>query len=141
MRKKWKSYIYVPALALALAASGMYLIREQTNTNSDIQKQIYHLDEYFNMQETPVPDAHVVDEQNVLLEQPQVQLAEEKAQFILRLEDDFVVVYRTEDESKCYMVTGISSSDLPTNTVEELKAGKEILNEEALYFFLESHSS
>ena len=56
-------------------------------------------------------------------------------------ENDFVVVYLASNLNESYMITGISVNDLPEITIEELKTGKEILDEEALYFFLESHSS
>ncbi len=141
MGKRWKTYLYVPVLALALAFTGVYLTREQLGHETEEQRKIYNLDDYFDKQESVIPDAHAVNEQNVLLEQKQEETDETKAQFILRLENDFVVVYRTDDESQYYMLTGISSNDLPENTIQELKAGKEILDEEALYFFLESHSS
>lgn len=141
MGGKWKSYLYVPVLALALAVSGMYLTRDRMDTNIDEQQQVYHLDEYFQQKESVEPEAHVVDEQNVILEQSTPNVTTSNAQFILRLENDFVVVYKTENQNEYFMLTGISASDLPEVTIEELKAGKEILDEEALYFFLESHSS
>ena len=128
-------------MAFVLFLSGMYVTRDYTKTKTNNPKQIYNLDEYFNKQDTIIPEAHVVDEQNVLIDHTLQQSEESKAQFVLKLENDFVVVYRTQDESTCYMTTGINISDLPTNTIEELKLGKEILDEEALYFFLESHSS
>ncbi len=141
MGKRWKSYLYVPVLALVLAFSGMYLGRGQLEKETREQKQIYNLDEYFQKQESVIPDAHAVDDKNVLLEQKSEQSDTSEAQFILRLENGFVIVYQRNNESQYYMLTGISSDDLPENTIEELKAGKEILDEEALYFFLESHSS
>lgn len=141
MGKKWKSYVYVPVLAGMLFLVGMYLNSDQIKPEIDKQNQVYNLDEYFNKQETIVLDKRVTDEKNVLLEQNKQNAVASDAQFILKIENDFVVVYRTLDQSECYMVTGISISDLPAMTIEELKTGKEIADEEALYFFLESHSS
>lgn len=141
MRKKWKAYVYVPVLAAALFVVGMHLSNERVLPDATKQNQIYHLDEYFNKQETTILDTRVVDDQSIVLEQQSEELIDSSAQFILKLENDFVVVYRMLDQSECYMITGISTSDLPETTIEELKTGKEILDEEALYFFLESHSS
>ena len=39
------------------------------------------------------------------------------------------------------MTTGIALDELPAGTQAEILNGKEIMNEEELYFFLESHSS
>lgn len=141
MGKKFKSYIYVPFLAGSLFLVGMYLNDEKFLPESNKQNQVYHLDEYFNKQETINLEKRVVDEQGILLEQQTNEISNSSAEFLLKLENDFVVVYRTSDLAECYMVTGISINDLPPITIEELKTGKEISNEEALYFFLESHSS
>lgn len=141
MGKKWKSYIYILTMAFVLFVSGLYMTRDYMNTNTNDQKRIYNLDEYFNKQDTIIPEAHVVDEQNVLIDHATNQSEASKAEFVLKIENDFVVVYKTQDQNTCYMATGINISDLPENTIEELKIGKEILDEESLYFFLESHSS
>ena len=141
MGRKWKSYLYVPVLAMALAISGMYLTRDKIDANINNQQQVYHLDEYFQNKESVPPEAHAVDEQNVILEQKSPNEIHASAQFILRIENDFVVVYKAENENEHFMLTGISISDLPEVTIEELKVGKEIQDEEALYFFLESYSS
>lgn len=141
MGKKWKSYLYVPALAMVLFATGMYLNNKEMTPKIDNQNQVYNLDEYFNKQETIVLDKRVTDDAHILMDQTIENSQQSSAQFILKLENDFVVVYRTLEPETCYMITGITSNDLPANTIEELKVGKEIIDEEELYFFLESHSS
>ena len=64
-----------------------------------------------------------------------------QAEFILQLENGHVTVYRCEDMSESYISTGIHVEDLPEETLKEIIDGKEILDEESLYFFLESYSS
>jgi hypothetical protein len=51
------------------------------------------------------------------------------------------VVYRKGNFHEKYMTTGIEMKELPVETQSEIINGKEIADEEALYFFLESHSS
>ncbi len=141
MGKNWKSYVYVPVLAGLLFGAGMYLgdVRLAPKTNEP--NQVYHLDEFFHMQETVVLDARVTDDEHIFLENASDESIAESYQFLLKLENDFVVVYRASNLKESYMITGISVNDLPEITIEELKTGKEIPDEEALYFFLESHSS
>ena len=141
MRKNWKSYLYVPALASVLFGVGMYFGNARLTPETKEPNQVYHLDEYFHMQETVALDTRVTDDEHILLENSKDDLVDESYQFVLKLENDFVVVYRASDLNESYMITGISVNDLPEVTIEELKTGKEILDEEALYFFLESHSS
>jgi len=141
MGKKRSSYLYVPLLAIVVFGVSSYVMNHNYDGKSGDNSQIYYLDEYFHAQETKVPDAHAVDKKDALYEYESVNNAKQTAQFILRLENEFVVVYRTENPAECYMVTGISAQDLPADTIEELKEGKEILDEEVLYSFLESHSS
>ena len=141
MRKSWKSYIYVPVLAGLLFGAGMYLGDVPITPKTNEPNQVYHLDEYFHMQETIPLDTRVTDEEHILLESATDESCVETHKFILKLENDFVVVYLATNLNESYMITGISVNDLPEITIEELKTGKEILDEEALYFFLESHSS
>ncbi len=145
MKNKWKSYIYVPVLALLLAGTGALVWNVKTDASHKNQDQIYNLDEYFEKQAVQETEAHVVDEKNVVIESnPKVQTelqTEPQAEFILHMEEGFVMVYRTSDTSESYMATGIVADDLPPETLEEIQKGKEILNEEALYFFLETYSS
>lgn len=141
MKGRWMSYIYVPVLASFLACMSIFLWRDQTEEDIKKQEQIYYLDSYFTQQETAADEAHAVDDKNVVLEPKPQEQAPSGAQFVLRLENNYVTVYRSDNHSECYMSTGICTSDLPEKTREEIKNGKEILDEEALYFFLESYSS
>lgn len=141
MGRKRSSFLYVPVLAFVLFGIGSFILTKEYGDVPEGNNQIYYLDEYFYTEETQIPDAHLVDKNDALYEYESVEQITQSAQFILRLEDDFVVVYRTENPEECYMVTGISVQDLPKATIEELNKGKEILDEEVLYSFLESHSS
>lgn len=64
-----------------------------------------------------------------------------EAEFVLRAMDGQVVVYRSRNQQEGYMTTGILVQELPADTQQEILEGKEIADEKALYFFLESHSS
>lgn len=139
MKNKWKSYIYIPALACILAVSGMYVYNRQVSQNSPSKEQIYNLDEYFETDIKSPAKAQAVDEKNVVLEH--VLQKETEAEFVLRMVDEYVVVYRTGNLYESYMTTGIEMKELPEETQKEIINGKEIADEEALYFFLESHSS
>lgn len=158
MKKKWGAYIYVPILAFLVAGGGAYIWKVNNVQSENGPEQVYYLDEFFESQERQASEAHVVDEKNVILETAQSYAEESEtagsivesvaeavksagAQFVLRLEDGHIIVYRKEDMSECYMATGISAEDLPEKTLNEIIEGKEILDEEALYFFLESYSS
>lgn len=139
MKNKWKSYIYIPTLACILAISGMYVYNRQVSQNSPSKEQIYNLDEYFETDIKSPAKAQAVDEKNVVLEH--VLQKETEAEFVLRMVDEYVVVYRTGNLYESYMTTGIEMKELPEETQKEIINGKEIADEEALYFFLESHSS
>ena len=139
MKNKWKSYIYIPALACILAVSGMYVYNRQVSQNSTSKEQIYNLDEYFETDIKSPAKAQAVDEKNVVLEN--VLQKETEAEFVLRMVDEYVVVYRIGNLHESYMTTGIEMKELPEETQKEIINGKEIADEEALYFFLESHSS
>ena len=156
MRKKWSSYIYVPVLAFIVAVGGAYIWGKNMGQSQNMPPQVYYLDEYFET-ETKV-EAHEVDEKDVVLEkkaqhtidhlisekyeEPVLEsLLMPQAEFVLHMVDDYVVVYRCSDMSECYMTTGIGVDELPESTLKEILSGKEILDEEALYFFLESYSS
>lgn len=147
MKSRWKSYIYVPVLACLLAGTGALVWNIKTDVSHKNQEQIYYLDEYFTGEAVQETEAHTVDEKDVVIEStPKITEASETAQvpqaeFILRMVDDYVMVYRTSDMSESYMATGIGADDLPAETLKEIQKGKEILNEEELYFFLETHSS
>ena len=140
MKNKWKSYVYIPTLACVLAVSGMYIYNQQLSQNSPSKEQIYNLDEYFEADIKRPTEAQVVDEKNVVLENTQ-KVTDKKAEFVLRMVDEYVVVYRTGNLHESYMTTGIEMKELPAETQKEIINGKEIADEEALYFFLESHSS
>ena len=139
MKNKWKSYIYIPTLACILAISGMYVYNRQVSQNSPSKEQIYNLDEYFETDIKSPAKAQAVDEKNVVLEN--VLQKETETEFVLRMVDEYVVVYRTGNLYESYMTTGIEMKELPEETQKEIINGKEIADEEALYFFLESHSS
>ena len=139
MKNKWKSYIYIPALACILAVSGMYVYNRQVSQNSTSKEQIYNLDEYFETDIKSPAKAQAVDEKNVVLEN--VLQKETEAEFVLRMVDEYVVVYRMGNLHESYMTTGIEMKELPEETQKEIINGKQIADEEALYFFLESHSS
>ena len=139
MKNKWKSYIYIPALACILAVSGMYVYNRQVSQNSTSKEQIYNLDEYFETDIKSPAKAQAVDEKNVVLEN--VLQKETEAEFVLRMVDEYVVVYRMGNLHESYMTTGIEMKELPEETQKEIINGKESADEEALYFFLESHSS
>ena len=135
MKNKWKSFFYVPIMAAILFFSGTYIGNRAIYDEHYEPNRIYHLDDYFHYEETLPEETYVADENSIILEKPS------NAEFLIKLEDNLVVVYRMIDLEHSYMVTGISSFDLPKETIEELEIGKEIINEEELYFFLESHSS
>ncbi len=141
--KKIKSYLYVPVLACLLAGGGALVWNLKTDVSHKNQDQVYYLDEYFGAEVGNTTEAHVVDEKNVVVEsKPKIESRiETQAEFILRLVDEYVIVYRTSDMSEGYMATGIGAGDLPEDTLQEILEGKEILDEEALYFFLETYSS
>ena len=139
MKNKWKSYIYIPTLACILAVSGMYVYNRQVSQNSTSKEQIYNLDEYFETDIKSPAKAQAVDEKNVVLEN--VLQKETEAEFVLRMVDEYVVVYRMGNLHESYMTTGIEMKELPEETQKEIINGKEIADEEALYFFLESDSS
>lgn len=141
MKNRWKSYIYVPALACMLAISGMYIYHQKVSESSPSKEQIYNLDEYFKENITKPTEVQTVDDKNVVLDNIPVAENESEAEFVLRMVDDFVVVYRNGNSHESYMTTGIEMKELPIETQEEILNGKEIADEEALYFFLESHSS
>lgn len=156
MRKKWSSYIYVPILAFLVAVGGAYIWGKNIGESQSVPPQVYYLDEYFEAE--TASEAHAVDEKDVVLDKKKEYKAEHliseqyeeplleslvmsQAEFVLQMVDDYVVVYRCSDMSECYMTTGIGMEELPENTLKEILSGKEILDEEALYFFLESYSS
>ena len=141
MKNRWKSYIYVPVLACILAVGGVYIWNTKTVPQTENQEQIYYLDEYFEADVNRPTEAHVVDEQDVVLENTPDTITEPQAEFVLRMVDNYVIVYRSDNLSESFMATGINMADLPTETQNEILNGKEIMDEEALYFFLESHSS
>lgn len=141
MKNRWKSYVYVPALACVLAISGMFLYHQKVSDNISSREQIYNLDEYFNENTINGAEAQAVDEKNVVLEDVPKVITEKEAEFVLRMVDDYVVVYRNGKTDEHYMTTGIEIKELPIETQKEIIDGKEIADEEALYFFLESHSS
>lgn len=141
MKNRWKSYAYVPVLACILAVSGMFIYRQQASESSPSKEQVYHLDEYFEADKNRPTEAQAVDEKNVVLENtPQTENISE-AEFVLRMVDNYVVVYRNGNMQESYMTTGIEMKELPEETQNEIINGKEIADEKALYFFLESHSS
>ena len=141
MKNKWKSYVYVPALACILTIGGWYIYNQQMDKVSPSKEQIYNLDEYFEADVTRATEAQVVDEKNVVMEQSSQEVTEPEAEFILHMVNDYVVVYRKNHLHESYMTTGIEMKELPVETQNEIIEGKEIADEEALYFFLESHSS
>ncbi len=156
-KKNWGAYIYVAVLACLVAGGGTYIWEMDRDHAENKPGQVYYLDEYFEAEKSPVPEVHVVDEKDVLLEKMPVDSEEGsknseldslvegedtvKAEFLLRLVNGHVTVYRLENLSESYMSTGISMEELPEETLKEIEAGKEIQDEEALYFFLESYSS
>ncbi len=135
MKNKWQSYIYIPIMACLLALSGVYIWDTKSDSRIENPEQIYYLDEYFEADDQKPTEAHAVDEKNVVLEQTP------KARFVLRAVDNFVYVYEADKPEETYMSTGICMDELPEITKKEIIDGKEIKDEEALYFFLESHSS
>ncbi len=144
MKNKLKSTLYVPILACLLATGGVAIWNLKTDSAKKNPEQIYYLDEYFAEAKSTEKEseAHVVDKKDALIESLPKFLEKPKAEFVLRIVDEYVVVYRVGEESEeDFMATGICAEDLPTDTLEEIQKGKEITNEEELYFFLESHSS
>lgn len=146
MKKRWGAYVYVPVLACLVAGMGMYIWKQQHGTEMQIPNQVYYLDEYFRAETDQIEEIQQVTDQNVLLEkntvaEPINRSSVPKAEFVLRVVGDQVLVFRTEDMGESYLPTGIYVDELPEETLQEIIAGKEILNEEALYFFLESYSS
>ncbi|MCD8325354.1 MAG: hypothetical protein LUC90_01355 [Lachnospiraceae bacterium] len=93
-----------------------------------------------------LPDTQTADGQNVLLPDSQGDAiaakegASASGAFVLGVVDDHVAVFES-GETEVYMYTGILLENLPDSTQSEVLAGKEIADEEALYFFLETYSS
>ena len=141
MKRQWKSYIYVPVMACILALSGAYIWNAKADNGMDAPEQVYYLDEYFEADVVNPTDAHAVDEKNVVLEHVTEKPTNQQGQFMLRAENNYVMVYRSDNPDESFMATGICLDELPETTKNEIINGKEILDEEALYFFLESHSS
>ena len=133
--------MFVPGLACALAVGGLYIWNQKTPDTNPSQEQVYNLDEYFKADIVNPTEAHVVDEKNVVLENTPETITEPQAKFVLRTVDNYVIVYRSDNLHEYYMTTGIEIHELPVETQHEIMNGKEIADEEALYFFLESHSS
>ena len=140
MRRRWKAYMYVLFMAGTLAVGGMYLLDKTTTEVTPSKTQVYNLDEFFEIDLSKNSDIQTVDDKHVLME-PKTLADEKEATFVLRNVDDFVVVYRNGNLHERYMTTGIKMKELPVETQNEIIIGKEIADEEALYFFLESHSS
>lgn len=147
MKKRLRAYLYVPVLALFVATTGAYVWEQNHKTERLVPNQVYYLDDYFKKETEIIPKVHLVDEKQVVVgkstesEVTESIQTETEAEFLLQVVGDQVIVYRMKDRSESYMQTGISIEELPEETVKEIMAGKEILNEEALYFFLESYSS
>ncbi|MCD7738827.1 MAG: hypothetical protein LUH58_07290 [Lachnospiraceae bacterium] len=146
MKKNIAVFIYVPLLALLIAVTGFLLIYESTPRQTLQEEQIINLDEYFQTQQTPEEDVQTVDEPEVVLPSAQedatpVKESMESANaFVLGVVDDHVAVFES-GETEVYMYTGILLENLPDGTRSEVLAGKEIADEQALYFFLETYSS
>ncbi len=141
MRNRWKAYIYIPVLACLLAVGGAYVWKNNTVQQNPSSDRIYYLDEYFQEDVLRPTEVQVVDDKHVVLENTPETITETQAEFVLQMVGNYVVVYRTDNLHEYYMTTGIKINELPVETQNEIINGKEILNEEALYFFLESHSS
>lgn len=151
--KKWSAYWYVPVLACLVVIGGIGIWNQKNDQLRLRKNQIYYLDEYFIKKTEPKQDVYIANEKNVISEsdfsyeiekESQELLAEStvaQSEFILSLVDGYVQVYRMDDMQEMYMATGIHMNELPEATIKEILEGKKILNEEALYFFLESYSS
>lgn len=140
MKKRCLAYVYVPVLACMLAIGGMFVWSQKAVGKNPAGEQIYNLDEYFETEAAKPAKTQPVDEKNVVLENTAETVPEAAPEFMLRALDDYVVVYRN-GLKESYMTTGIAIKELPEETQNEIIEGKEIADEEALYFFLESHSS
>lgn len=141
MKNKWRSYIYVPVLACFLAIGGLYILNRPNSETLPSKTQIYNLDEIFESDMVKPTEVQTVDDKSVLREQDLQTTNGKEAAFELRMVDNYVVVYRKGNMHESYMTTGIEMKELPVETQNEIISGKEIKDEEALYFFLESHSS
>jgi cell division protein FtsB len=67
-----------------------------------------------------------------------VEAATAKGGFYLREQDGYVYVYEGD---QLYEVTNILMESLPKSLQEEIKAGKYLESQQALYNFLENYSS
>lgn len=144
MKSRWRSFFYVPVLAILLAAGGSFIWGLHSVTPSPGKEQIYDLDEYFEADISKPAQVHTVDDKNVLLEKSTsetITTQTTEAEFVLRMVNDHVMVYRSDNINEIFMSTGIPIEELPAETKKEILAGKEITNEQELYFFLESYSS
>ena len=146
MKKNIAVFIYVPMLALLIAVTGFLLFYESAPRQTLKEEQIINLDEYFQTQQTAEEDVQTVDEPDVVLPSapeesvPVKESAESANAFVLGVVDDHVAVFES-GETEVYMYTGILLENLPDSTQSEVLAGKEIADEQALYFFLETYSS
>ncbi|MCD8130674.1 MAG: hypothetical protein LUE16_05260 [Lachnospiraceae bacterium] len=147
MKKNIAVFIYVPMLALLIAVTGFLLFYESAPRQTLQEEQIINLDEYFQTQQTPEEDVQTAaDEPEVVLPSapeesvPVKESAESANAFVLGVVDDHVAVFES-GETEVYMYTGILLENLPDSTQSEVLVGKEIADEQALYFFLETYSS
>ncbi len=144
-KKNIAIFVYVPLLALLIALTGFLMISKGTWNRSQSQEQVIDLDAYFQAEQTEEEDVQTADEKNVALPSVTAQLQQESAgtgnAFVLGVVDGHVAVFESGETDVIYMYTGILLENLPENTQQEVLKGKEIPDEQALYFFLETYSS
>lgn len=147
-KKNIAIFIYVPLLALLIALTGFLLFSDGVWNRTQPQEQVIDLDEYFQTGQVEEEDVQTVDEKNVengVLPSETTEIQPESIKtgnaFVLGVVDGHVAVFESGEAEVIYLYTGILLENLPQSTQEEVLAGKEIKDEEALYFFLETYSS
>ncbi len=144
-KKNIAIFIYVPLLALLIALTGFLLISGGTWNRAQSQEQVIDLDEYFQMEQMEEESVQTADEKNVALPTETTELQTDSAvtgnAFVLGVVDGHVAVFESGETEVIYMYTGILLENLPESTQQEVLEGKEIWDEQALYFFLETYSS
>ena len=144
-KKNIAIFIYVPLLALLIALTGYILFSDGTWSRTQSQEQVIDLDEYFQTDELKEETVRTVDEKNVVLPADTTQIQTDSTgnggAFVLGVVDGHVAVFESGETEVIYLYTGILLENLPQSTQEEVLQGKEIADEQALYFFLETYSS
>ncbi len=144
-KKSIAIFIYVPLLALLIALTGFLMFSQGAWSGRQSQEQVIDLDEYFQTEQIEEESIRTADEKTAVLSAGTTQAQPEStaagSAFVLGVVDGHVAVFESGETEVIYMYTGILLENLPQSTQQEVLEGKEIQDEQALYFFLETYSS